>query len=127
MVGNRIAKNIFYSSNPSKMSIFALYAGSNGVVTQSESNLFYFGSQGDGIVHLSKGPNVWSDARALSLADWQKMGYDFNSLVSNPLFSDPQQDDYRLLPDSPALQLGFVPIDIDKVGRRDYSRAKSQR
>ena len=37
---------------------------------------------------------------------------------TNSLFVDPQQDDYRLKPDSPAVKLGFQPIDIGKIGIR---------
>ena len=35
---------------------------------------------------------------------------------TDPRFVDPEHDDYRLRPDSPALTLGFKPIPIDKIG-----------
>ena len=33
-------------------------------------------------------------------------------------FVDPANGDFRLRPDSPALKLGFVPIDLSKIGLR---------
>ena len=34
------------------------------------------------------------------------------------LFVDPENGDFRLKPDSPALKLGIVPIDLSKIGLR---------
>ncbi len=47
---------------------------------------------------------------------WQAQGMDRHSVIADPLFVDPDNDDYRLRPDSPALKLGFKPIPIDKIG-----------
>ncbi len=51
-----------------------------------------------------------------SFEDWQKRGLDNHSLNADPLFVDPANDDYSLKPDSPALKLGFRPIDMSRVG-----------
>jgi len=48
--------------------------------------------------------------------EWQQHGFDTHSIVGDPLFVDAANDDYSLKPDSPALKLGFKPIDISKVG-----------
>ena len=48
--------------------------------------------------------------------DWKKLGFDTHSIVGDPLFMDPENDDYRLRPDSPALKMGFKPIDLSSVG-----------
>ena len=48
--------------------------------------------------------------------DWQRKGYEFHSVVADPLFVDPEHDDYRLQKNSPAFRLGFRPIDFSYVG-----------
>lgn len=45
-------------------------------------------------------------------------GHDTHSLVADPRFIDPAAHDYRLLADSPALALGFVPFDPSLAGVR---------
>ena len=51
-------------------------------------------------------------------ADWRERGLDSHSVVADPLFVDPDSDDYALKPESPALKLGFRPIDLSMVGLR---------
>ncbi|MCA1685829.1 MAG: right-handed parallel beta-helix repeat-containing protein [Planctomycetia bacterium] len=53
-----------------------------------------------------------------SLAAWQARGFDTHSIVADPHFVDPEKDDFRLKPDSPALKLGFRPLDLSVVGSR---------
>lgn len=48
--------------------------------------------------------------------EWQASGQDIGSLITDPKFRDPARDDYTLLPDSPALKLGFKPIDTSTCG-----------
>lgn len=47
---------------------------------------------------------------------WQIKGKDEGSIVADPLFIDPQNGDFRLKPESPALALGFKPIDLSRTG-----------
>jgi len=47
---------------------------------------------------------------------WQAKGMDIHSVVADPLFVDAAQDDYRLQPDSPALELGIKQIPFEKIG-----------
>lgn len=47
---------------------------------------------------------------------WLAMEQDRNSIVADPLFVNPDKDDYRLKSDSPAFKLGFKPIPFDKIG-----------
>ncbi|OGV70522.1 MAG: hypothetical protein A3K19_24685 [Lentisphaerae bacterium RIFOXYB12_FULL_65_16] len=48
--------------------------------------------------------------------EWKAKGFDTHSVVADPLFVDAAKDDYRLQPASPAFDLGFEPIPIDKIG-----------
>ncbi|MBT3271044.1 hypothetical protein HN371_28140 [Candidatus Poribacteria bacterium] len=50
--------------------------------------------------------------------EWQKLGMDETSIIADPLFVDPANDDFRLQDDSPAWMLGFRPIDLGNVGPR---------
>jgi parallel beta-helix repeat protein len=53
-----------------------------------------------------------------TLADWQKRGHDVNSLVADPLFTDPDKGDFRLKPGSPAEKIDFKPFDYSAAGVR---------
>jgi hypothetical protein len=73
--------------------------------------------------------NLYFDARAgktpeslkfsgATLAQWRERGHDLNSIIADPRFVAPEKYDFRLRKDSPALKLGFKPIDLSKVGVR---------
>ena len=51
--------------------------------------------------------------------DWQRKGFDFHSIVADPLFVDPVNDNYTLRDDSPVFKLGFQQIDISTVGPQE--------
>jgi hypothetical protein len=50
--------------------------------------------------------------------DWRGLGFDLNSIVADPKCGDPRSGDFALADDSPALGLGFRPIDLSDVGPR---------
>jgi hypothetical protein len=55
----------------------------------------------------------------LTLEQWQQQRHqDQHSIVADPGFVDPQKDDFRLKPNSPALQIGFQPFDLSQAGRQ---------
>jgi hypothetical protein len=49
---------------------------------------------------------------------WRKRGHDLNSLLADPRFVAPAKSDFRLQPDSPALPMGFKPINLSGLGPR---------
>jgi parallel beta-helix repeat protein len=76
--------------------------------------------------------NVYYDARSGTnssamkfadgtLAQWKARGHDEHSIIADPLFVAPDQSDFRLKPESPALRMGFVPIDLISAGVRPPS------
>lgn len=68
------------------------------------------------------GRNVyWSTAgeplfAGMDFETWKVKGNDAGSVVADPRFVDPKHGDFRLKPDSPALSLGFQPIDLSQTG-----------
>ena len=53
-----------------------------------------------------------------SWQQWHNKGNDIHSIYADPLFYDAGAYDFRLKPGSPAFDLGFKPIEFDKVGPR---------
>ncbi|MCX6905695.1 MAG: right-handed parallel beta-helix repeat-containing protein, partial [Verrucomicrobia bacterium] len=51
-----------------------------------------------------------------SFAEWQELGLDRHSRIADPQFRDVAAHDFRLQPGSPALELGFQPLDLSGAG-----------
>jgi hypothetical protein len=62
------------------------------------------------------GPN---GGGVISVPEWQKLGFDRDSVVADPHFVDPAHDDFRLRSDSPALKLGFKRLPVEEMGLYD--------
>jgi hypothetical protein len=52
----------------------------------------------------------------LDFEEWQSYGMDKHSLIADPQFKDPFNEDFSLKPTSPAFKLGFKPIDTTNIG-----------
>jgi hypothetical protein len=50
---------------------------------------------------------------------WKALGFDRNSIFGDPLFIDPAKGDFRVMPQSPALKLGFKNFEMGKWGLTD--------
>jgi hypothetical protein len=48
--------------------------------------------------------------------EWRALGHDTHSIIADPMFIAPEMGDLRLQPDSPAIALGFKPIDTSRIG-----------
>jgi hypothetical protein len=73
--------------------------------------------------------NIYFDARpgatpeslkfsGATLEQWRQRGHDEHSIIADPQFVDAGRYDFRLKDNSPALKMGFKPIDLRDVGVR---------
>jgi hypothetical protein len=54
----------------------------------------------------------------MKLGAWRQRGHDLHSIIADPQFVNASAFDFDLNPESPALKLGFKPIDTRKIGIR---------
>ncbi|MCF7762268.1 MAG: right-handed parallel beta-helix repeat-containing protein [Verrucomicrobia bacterium] len=75
----------------------------------------------DGNLYFDARPGATPESMVfagVSLEQWRQRGHDLHSVVADPLFEAPEKGDFRLRSISPALQMGFRPIDMSSVGPR---------
>jgi hypothetical protein len=102
LAGAKLLRNIIYYHDP-KAALFS-FANVPFEQTKSDFNVFY---------HF--GQPIWNrQIPAASEAAAKKL--DEHSVVEDPLFVAPAQDDYKLREQSPAFKLGFRPIPMEKIG-----------
>ncbi|MBL7154634.1 MAG: right-handed parallel beta-helix repeat-containing protein [Phycisphaerae bacterium] len=82
-------------------------------VTASEENVFY---KPGGSVNIKGGPADGSIDKWREILDKK---FDQKTLIADPLFVDVANRDFRLKLDSPALKLGFRPIDVSRIGLKN--------
>jgi len=120
LTGATIKHNIFYSSDSVEAFIHEFSANNReksedrrgraiarATDAETDYNLYFAAAQ----------PN---ETKAF-LKRQRRLGIDKNSLRSDPMFVDPANGDFTLHPDSPAIKLGFKPIDMSTIGLRPES------
>ncbi len=79
-------------------------------------------ASGRNLIWSEKGEPVMmhkaDENRDLGLRDFISNGLENGSVVADPMFADPENRDFTLSEDSPAWEMGFVPIDTRDVGPR---------
>ena len=75
----------------------------------------YWRADGEPITFLSFPWEQWREKEGLKDI-WYSARMDAHSRMTDPLFVDAAGRDFRLRPDSPALAMGFRPIDLSGVG-----------
>ncbi|NQU43790.1 right-handed parallel beta-helix repeat-containing protein, partial [bacterium] len=106
----RIERNIFYKTSETQP--FYRQAQREGNLSEihvedcdMDWNVYYAENEKDkGVSHLER---------------YRGLGCDAHSIVADPGFVDAQGGDFRLKADSPALRVGFEPIDLSGVGLED--------
>ena len=114
--GNHLWRNIYYQTRPEAVFMFIHNGWTERTFADSDYNLIYH--KGTGPIRLEDRRGVPQREKVPTLREWKALGYDAHSAEADPLFVDPEHDNYRLKPDSPAFKLGFVPIDMDGIGLR---------
>lgn len=108
----RFFRNIIYYSDPDSK----LYEVVNerSLPMESDYNLIY-NAAGESLgIRDLEGTETFED--------WMGLGFDTHSIIADPLFVDPENDDFSLRPESPAFKLGFKPIDLSNVGLRGLDK-----
>jgi parallel beta-helix repeat protein len=103
--GNQFNRNIVYYTEPNAALIMA---GSITPSVMTADYNVYFNATGGELRVRAPGMNA--------LDDWRKLGLDTHSIVADPLFVNPDADNFALRPESPAFGLGFKAIDTSRVG-----------
>jgi len=88
----------------------------NLICTPPGKDITFSGVAGEALQRLTVGPDT--NIAELSKSWWNSLGFDVHSVSGDPGFIDAGSGDYRLHPDSPALSLGFKPIDTATLGPR---------
>jgi hypothetical protein len=114
MSNNHFIQNIVYNTRPYS-EVFSV-SRENSLPVESDYNVLFHSGGKTPIIRNQGGGEI------NSLEDWLKEGFEENSMITDPLFKNPESHNYDLLPGSPAIKVGFNPIDISKVGLRGESQ-----
>lgn len=99
--GLEFSRNVVFNAAPKIALMWIFSGGEKG--TRFEKNVYFHPREQ---ICLAVG----------SFPRWQAAGYDAGSCMADPRFVNPSGDDYSLRPDSPAIERGFEPIDVNKIG-----------
>ena len=104
--GTSIQRNLFYTTRDEGKIVFqgqCYYKTATWLRdAEADRNLYFSSANPD-----------WAKDH---LAAEQKHGSEPNSIVADPMFVGPAQGDFRLRAGSPAIELGFEPIDMTAIG-----------
>ena len=112
-----ITRNIFYSTGKDTVFIDELPPGNGRKTEDRRGRALARAKDADtdyNIYYSTVDPSMGKTMLAKQQAD----GVDTHSQAVDPLFVDPENGDFSFRPNSPALEMGIVPIDLSKVGLR---------
>ena len=110
-------RNIVYWSNSSP-----LLKGKWKEGRQLSRNNLYWNSAGNSVTFEGMQLAEWQStpvlppSKATATPPWAVPGRELGSIIADPLFVDPANNDFHLQPNSPALKIGFQPFDYTKAG-----------
>lgn len=122
---NVIRNNIFAFGEKTQMTI---NTASEGKPLQCEHNIFYWRDRDLYLHEPPKGVHFASNlywrvdktgesSLAPDTPTGKWLAREPGAVVADPLFADPDQRDFTLAADSPALKVGFKPFDVSAAGR----------
>lgn len=118
MTGASIQRNIFYASSKHCTFIHELQPGKEEI-TEDRRGITIARTKdadSDWNIYYSTADRMKGERMLKTL---QNDGIDANSRAVDPLFVDPENGDFRFKPNSPALKMGIIPIDLSKIGLQD--------
>jgi len=117
LTGAVIKRNIFYSSSSNCTFIDELPPGRGSTAEDRRGRKLARVKDADTDYNIYYCAADQSLGRTM-LAKQRADGVGAHSLAVDPLFVDPENGDFRLRADSPALKIGIVPIDLSEIGLR---------
>ncbi len=88
---------------------------------EMDHNLFFSDIGGfRALVHFTR--DGTSRTEEYDLGRWRGLGFDRHSLFADPGFADPDNGDFHLTKDSPATDMGFKGIPLDRFGPKRASK-----
>ena len=79
-------------------------------------NNLYFSDRGEfqgAAIFFHSGRQI---TKVYTIEEWRAKGFDLDSVFADPMFLDPDNDNYRVKPESPALKLGFKNFNMEEFG-----------
>lgn len=123
---NIIRNNIFAMSNEAQIMRSVVephlsFAFENNIVYWKHG--FLLGGDWSGSNYKMNRNIYWNtsgmpiDFFGTSLDKWHQSGQDIDSIIADPMFVDPNKGNFGLRPGSPAIKMGFKPINLSAFGR----------
>jgi parallel beta-helix repeat protein len=115
MTGATVKRNIFYASTTECTFIDELQPGKKNNTEDSRGRKIAQVKDADcdyNIYFCAADPELGAE----SLKTYRSKGVDAHSQAADPMFMDPENGDFRFKPNSPALKMGIVPIDMSLIG-----------
>ncbi len=115
MVGNVFRRNICYRVKGAgdMIRFTGPFGWTDQVLAECDRNLYWNAADEPSFTFGGK-----------SLEQWREMGYDEHTVVADPMFRAPENDDYTLDAKSPAFELGFQAIPVARIGLNGYDRSE---
>lgn len=107
--GSMVRNNIFYDTGDEAIFFHGGYLISKGASQPRNCNI------DDNVYYVSDAPKAGQE----HLQHFRKEGIESHSLNADPMFEDITRQNFGLKKESPALALGFTPIDQSLIGLRD--------